>query len=485
VSLRRLLVLALLLVVGARAEAQARREVPAPGEAKPRRTAPSKPGSAAQGKTRRKLSAKGKRPRRVTPPPAPPGAASAQAAAARAAADSVRAAGVPGSELSVTLITFGVGPEVWERFGHNALWIHDDRIGSDVAYNWGLFDFEQPDFLRHFLTGDTKYWMAGEDAIRMLAAYHDIGRQITLQRLNVTPAQAAALRELVQANALEENKYYRYDYFRDNCSTRLRDALDRALDGALRQATDTMQTPLTYRSESLRLTEGDGPVQAGIDVALGRPADVPISAWESFFIPMRLRDAVRRVRVPAPDGTTIPLVADERTIEPSSSTPRVAEAKEPPDLVMRYLTVGVVLALVMILLRVMMFSHRGAAWGLALLAALWSLLCGALGLVLLYAWLGTKHVFWAWNESLLLLSPLSLLMVVLVFTAFLASRAVKRARLLSGLIAILGIGALVLALLPGGQSNLAIVALFLPVHVAVAAALALPLPEPAPPEKKR
>ena len=148
-------------------------------------------------------------------------------------------------ELSVTVITFSPGEEVWERFGHNALWIHDARAGTDIAWNWGLFDFAQPDFLQRFLSGDTKYWMAGEDAYRMIAAYREIGRTITLQHLDLTQAQAAALRDFVQWNASDENKYYRYDYFRDNCSTRLRDAIDRALGGALRRATDSVPTSLT------------------------------------------------------------------------------------------------------------------------------------------------------------------------------------------------------------------------------------------------
>jgi hypothetical protein len=389
----------------------------------------------------------------------------------------VPAATIPSGNLSVTLVTFGPGEEVWERFGHNALWIHDERAGTDVTYNWGLFDFDQPDFVKRFLSGDTKYWMDGEDAFRMIAAYHDIGRPITLQRLNLTQAQAQTLDDFVRTNALEENKYYRYDYFRDNCSTRLRDALDLALDGDLRRATDTVPTTLTYRSESLRLTSADIPIEAGIDVALGRRADVPLTQWQSFFIPMRLRDALRSIKVPAPDGSLVPLVIDDRRIAPTSG-PVVTVPSEPPQMTTRNFLIGIVLAAIVLVLRLAMRSRRAAAWGLALLGFLWSLLTGAIGALLVYMWVATRHVFWAWNENLFVASPLSLLLVILLPVALLRSRGVRRARVLSLLVAGLGLVALVLSLIPGGQSSLAVVALFLPVHLAFAWALVQPLPEP-------
>lgn len=404
-------------------------------------------------------------------------------AAARVAAQTppVYATGVapmPGSPITVTLVTFGLGDEVFERFGHNALWFHDAVTLQDSAYHWGLFSFADPGFLLRFLTGDTRYWMGAEDARLRIEFERSRGRPVTLQRLNLTPAQALALREFVRWNAQDEHKYYRYDYFGDNCSTRLRDALDRVLGGAIRRATDTVRTPFSYRRESVRLTDGVPLAQAGIDIALGRPADVPLSEWESFFIPMRLRDGVRDVRIPGPNGADVPLVAQEQQVPlPPQATP-IAEAAVSPRLAPRFAILGMLLGALVVVLRVMMLSRRSAAWGLALFGAGWSLVCGLLGVILLFAWLATKHVFWAANENVLLLTPFSLALVLLIPAAILSGRHERAARMLASVVAVLGIVAACLAVFPGGQESRAVVALFLPVNVALAWALSLPQPHP-------
>ena len=456
---------ALALLLGCTVDAAAQgRVVPEPTTPARRRTVPAprqQPPAARQRQTP-------PRPRTVAPPPV-------DVPVVREVAAPPAAVSVPAGRYTVTLVTFGIGDAVWERFGHNALWIHDSRTRSDVAYNWGLFDFEQPGFFRRFLTGDTRYWMGGEDAFAMISAYRAAGRTITLQKLNLTPVQAEALDAFVRNNAREENKYYRYDYFRDNCSTRLRDALDRSLDGALREATDTMRTTLTYRGESLRLTEGQVPVQTGIDVALGQPADEPLTGWQSFFIPMRMRDAVRIVRVPVANGETVPLVAEERVLQPGPGASVVTEARTAPDHSRRNLVAGLALAAVFALLGLLMRSRRWAAWTFTILGMVWSLLCGVLGVVLLLAWVATKHDFWARNENLLLLSPLSLLLVVFVPTAVLVGRSVRRARIVSFALAAMALAALALSLMPGGQQSREIVMLLLPAHVALAIALALQL----------
>jgi hypothetical protein len=201
--------------------------------------------------------------------------------------------------------------------------------------------------------------------------------------------------------------------------------------------------------------------------------------WESFFIPMRLRDALRDLTLPiGPNGAQVRVVAEERHIEPLPGTTLVPELTTAPRLVWRLLFVGLVFAATLAVIRIMAMSRRGAAWGFALLASAWSLLCGVLGVILILAWTMTRHVFWAWNENLFQASPLSLALVVLIPLALLRGRATRAARLTAAAVLLLSLFGALLAILPGGQESRAVVALFLPVHLVMAWAIAQPQVKP-------
>ena len=227
----------------------------------------------------------------------------------------------PGEELRVYLMTLGPGDAVWERFGHNAIVIEDASTGTSIAYNWGMFDFNQPGYVPRLMQGRMLYWMAGYDTQAFANVYVQTNRSIWMQELNLTPAQRAALRDYVEWNALEANKFYRYDYYRDNCSTRVRDAIDRALGGQLSEALRSTPTDETFRSHTQRLTYDDPLTYTGLQLAMGNPVDQPITAWEETFIPMELREHVRNVHVIDEHGRRVPLVAREFT---------AFEAQRPP-----------------------------------------------------------------------------------------------------------------------------------------------------------
>src|SRR6266567_1075288 len=199
----------------------------------------------------------------------------------------------PGSELTISLMTMGNGSEVWELFGHNAIWIHDARSGTDAVWNWGVFNSRVPHFILHFLKGRMFYSMAGDGLDETLASYRYLNRSVAAQELNLTPAERLQVKNFIDWNARPENRDYRYDYFQDNCSTRVRDVLDRVLGGAIARAAKTRASGTSYRGETLRLMQGDRPLVVGVEIGLGRPADRPITVWEDMFLPRRLHDFLR------------------------------------------------------------------------------------------------------------------------------------------------------------------------------------------------
>ncbi len=389
----------------------------------------------------------------------------------------------PGSELTVYLMTMGPGDEVWEKFGHNAIWIHDSVRNTDVAYNWGLFDFDAADFFPRFLKGDMRYWMGGFDKEGTLDFYRRANRSVWVQELNLTPAQRLSLDRSVEWNALPENRYYDYDYFRDNCSTRVRDALDSALGGVIQRATADVQSGTTYRSHTRRLTQDVPWIYLGTLLGLGQPVDRQISRWEEMFLPVRLHDDILGIRVADASGRSVPLVKSDAVLFVSSREP---ERLEPANHIGVYLVAGMLVLFVSLLLRYLAGGgSNGARISLLVVTGLWSLMVGVLGTALAALWAFTNHVYSYQNENLLQANPLSLVLTMMILASIgrrgpagggegmVGSRTSKLAWMVAGL-ATAGIA---LKILPAfHQVNGEIIALMLPAHLGIALALSRTLP---------
>ncbi|WP_428938056.1 DUF4105 domain-containing protein [Fontivita pretiosa] len=388
----------------------------------------------------------------------------------------------PGSELRVFLLTLGPGDAAWEKFGHNALMIRDESAGTDVAYNWGIFQFDNWFFV-NFIRGKLWYWMEGEDAARMIQWYVQAqDRSVWLQELNLSPAQRLALRDFCQWNARPENRRYKYDYYIDNCSTRVRDALDRVLDGQIRRAAQQIPSPITYRSETRRLMADDPILYTAVYFILGQRIDRKLTAWDEMFIPMRMKDRFNELRVLDEQGNERPLVKREMLLHTSRRSP---PRQDPPNWIGWFMLVGTAWGGVMIACSLAVARWSGARpqagrrrgawakWGLGASAGLWSFLCGFAGCFLLYGWFLTDHTWTRDNENLLQLNPLLLPLVVLVPMQLRGRGHAGRAAVALAAAALTGslVGMMLQALPMMNQVNGEIIALALPANAGLAAAL--------------
>ena len=320
----------------------------------------------------------------------------------------------PGVNLEVSLLTFGPGEEVWERFGHNAIEIRDRVSGEALLYNYGIFDFGQENFFLNFARGLMTYRIAAGDPADELPAYVAEGRWIVEQQLNLTPAQRAKLAAFLEWNAKPENALYRYDYFRANCSTRVRDVLDTALDGAIKAQTIAPSRGFTYRMDADRLMRPDPAVMLAMDAGLGPFADQRLSYWDEFFVPMEFMRHLREVKVKDDAGNLQALVSSERQLAAARLPDPPAAA---PDWLWRALAVGLLGALTLLGLA-RLRAHLWARALFATIAAGNALVLGLGGLVLAALWMLTDHVS-AWrNENLLLFNPLCLLLLPCWIGAF-------------------------------------------------------------------
>jgi hypothetical protein len=298
----------------------------------------------------------------------------------------------------IGVATMQPGTVFFERFGHDAIVVVDPVTGAATSYNFGFFDPGEPDFIANFVHGRMRYRLEALPFEQDLAYYREVGRGVSVQWLDLSGAEASRLAAALAENARPENARYRYDYFTDNCATRVRDAIDAALGGSLKRQVEGRSHGATYRSESVRLASPAPWMWLGFDVGLGPAADQPLSVWQESFVPMRLADALREVE--GNDGR--PLVRAEQRLLPQRLPPEPAEAPRPwwP-----WLLAGLAVAAAA-LLAARRFPRVVAACALPF----WGL-CVLVGALMLFLWLGTEHRF-AWgNHNLLLFDPLCLLLL--------------------------------------------------------------------------
>jgi len=388
--------------------------------------------------------------------------------------------------LIVEIWTFGPGDHPFTRFGHDAIRIANRRTGLDVSYNFGTFAFGSADLLGDFLQGRLRYWLSAASTRAMASLYRRENRTIEIQRLALTPAQKRTLAEHLVVNAEPAHRDYRYDYFADNCSTRVRDALDAegVLGGAVRASAHGPGQE-TLRGHALRMTAEEPWLYLALLVVLGPSTDRPIDAWAEAFLPERLQRMLRAVSVGGPgDPHGHPLVQAEMV---SFRAARAPVPEHPPGWGGRFLAVGAGLGgmlwwLGMVGARAGVRGRPGRRRSVAVSARIaYGVVCAVLGLLvgfvgsfLVGAWMFTPHAVVYRNQNALLFAPFALALGVLgIGVGFGRTGAARKAFGLAVAGGALGAVALGLKLLPAAvvahQDNGALIAAMLPLWAGLAA----------------
>lgn len=229
-------------------------------------------------------------------------------------------------DIQVSLITCSPGKEIYELEGHTALRIKTPDY--DMAVNYGIFDFNSPNFIYRFVKGETDYMVQAYPFAAFLNQYKRESRQVTEQPLNLTQDEARKLIELIQENLLPENRVYRYNYVKDNCATRPIAIIEKAMGEPIRFGSLGMTEGWTFR-DMMRYYHRNYPwYQFGIDLALGKGIDYPLSEQEKTFAPHQLMIMMESATVTDSLGKTIPAITETDIIwngsdegGPSAKTP--------------------------------------------------------------------------------------------------------------------------------------------------------------------
>lgn len=404
----------------------------------------------------------------------------------------------PGSDLSVYVLTFGPGDDPWEKWGHNALRLVDPHARppfDDLCYNWGQFpDFNSTFFVK-FLQGRLLYSMGSYPTYLTVQPYLDRHRLVYMQKLNLTPKQKWALRNKLRREDTDQNRYYLYNYYTINCSTKVRDAVNEASGGALARVTVGKPTGTTYRFHTDRFDYGDLWLYVALQAVMGHPVDQPIDRWQEMFAPLKLHDGLNDATVQI-DGKTEPLVLPLSASDVAAfdhfelpgivegplqlspefptgllgASPRPRELQEPPNMAPWLLAAGLTFGLIFAVLGSFARRHWTARWGFVLLTTPWLLLMGLGGTIMWWGWLMTDHEVARHNENVMQVSVLSLLLLIMLpRLAFGKKRGVNLAMYLTFMMAAISVLGLLLKVMPWfRQVNWPIVALCLPVNVALA-----------------
>src|SRR5664280_1255970 len=195
------------------------------------------------------------------------------------------------------LVTCAPGTETYSIYGHSALRITNPYCGIDSIYNWGVFDFSTPHFAWKFAKGRLDYMLDVNAPQSFLGEYFYEKRSVYEQKINLEPDEMAKLLALLKENQKPENAKYRYDFFYDDCSTRIRDILEKSIGSRLLYPPEEKKDQPTFR-EMLGKYQMPYPwLKLGIDLIMGTPGERKTTLRGRMFLPIDLQDGLSQALV--------------------------------------------------------------------------------------------------------------------------------------------------------------------------------------------
>lgn len=306
---------------------------------------------------------------------------------------------------TISLITCSPGEETYSKFGHTALRVKDPIRGVDVVFNYGVFSFETDNFYYKFIKGETDYQLGIYETSFFLPEYAQRNSMVWEQTLDLRASEKRRLIDLLEENYKPENRIYRYNFVFDNCATRPRDIVIRALHGYVKYPPQTSER--TFRQWIGAYVGFDTWLKFGIDVIFGLEADKFVTLNESMFLPEELMTHFQSADIKTPDGQNRKLVSKyaiivNKTDEKTSSS---FDFIKPFNVAIFLLVLGILVSLWDIK-RKRYFKH----FDVVILT-----ITGLAGLIISYLMFFSLHPLVKSNLNILWLNPLNLIVAVVIW----------------------------------------------------------------------
>lgn len=312
--------------------------------------------------------------------------------------------------IRFSLLTCAPGTEIYSLFGHTAIRYENYTRRIDVAFNYGMFSFNTPNFIFRFVAGETDYQLGITPYSYFEAEYAMRGSSVYQQVLNLTQSEKERLLTILENNYLPENRIYRYNYFYDNCTTRARDKIEKCIEGKVVYP-DSLSGK-SYRSIVHEFTAGSPWNEFGIDLCLGAEADKEINKRQQMFSPFYMKYYASNAYIVDAGGTRRPLILDETKIVD------VEPEEVQPGFILSPLMCGALFLALCVVMAWGQWKTQRIWWG-------WDIvlygLQGLAGCIIAFLFFFSVHPTVGSNWLLILFNPIPLL-----YLPFMVYKAVKR-----------------------------------------------------------
>ena len=307
------------------------------------------------------------------------------------------------SSIEISLLTCEPHPAIYSLYGHTAIRVQDFTTGTDIAVNYGMFDFDSPNFLLRFIFGRTDYSMGIVPFSIFCMEYRSYGSGVIEQVLNLTDSEKKRILAALKENYLPTNREYRYNYFYDNCTTRARDILLNNLERQLIPPPQSNSVK-TYRSMIHDYNANYPWARWGNDILLGLQSDRNTTASERQFLPHNLSEDFDRMGLVSADGSRLPLVSKRYYVV----KPGIQE--EEGGFPLRPSVCAWILLFLTLMVTALEFILKRWLWLYDTVMMILSGLCGIILTLMLFS----SHPTVSLNLQILLLNPITLVFAYVV-----------------------------------------------------------------------
>ena len=299
------------------------------------------------------------------------------------------------NRYKISILSIGEGPSLVDAFGHTAIRVKDAELKNDVVFNFGVYDFNSPNFYSNFVKGRPEYKLGIQNYNNLTQNYIRQKRYIVEHQLNLDQNSIKIIIDLLVEKL--NDPYYIYDYFRDNCTTRAADIVIDKTNNKFKDNKLESEAILSYRDLIHGKINENSWAALGIDLCLGAIIDKKINTRETFFLPENLMNYL--------DLYEGDIIKRNIIYSPESEISYRENLPSP-------LLINLILSLIIVVITI--FNFKSNKWNKSLDILIF-LISGSIGILIIYLWFFSNHFAGAQNFNFLWAFPFNFALIFAIY----------------------------------------------------------------------